>query len=51
MESMLKKEGDPRFNDNAAFFDTIEYVGDKSHGWEAWEEFHKAAGKDQKTAK
>lgn len=51
MESMLKKEGDPRLNGNAAFFDTIEYVGDKPHGWEAWLEFHKPAGKDKQTGK
>ena len=40
---MLKEEGDPRMNGNAAFFDTIDYVGKKPHGWEAWSEFHKAA--------
>ena len=43
MKSMLKEEGDPRMNGNAAFFDTIDYVGKKPHGWEAWLEFHKPA--------
>ncbi len=51
MESMLKKEGDPRMNGNAAFFDTIDYVGKKPHGWEAWLEFHKPADKDKKSGK
>ncbi|MCF6313716.1 MAG: hypothetical protein L3J39_14820 [Verrucomicrobiales bacterium] len=43
MEDMLKDEGDPRFNGNAAFFDTIDYVGKKPHGWQAWLEFHQPA--------
>ncbi len=36
MKEMLKSEGDPRMLGDEAFFDSIEYLGDKSHGWEAW---------------
>ena len=36
MEKILKEEGDPRFNGNAAFFDTIQYTGPKNHSWENW---------------
>lgn len=43
MERMLKAEGDPRLNGNAAFFNTIDYVGKKPHGWQAWSEFHQPA--------
>ena len=36
MEKILKEEGDPRFNGNASFFDTIQYTGPKHHSWENW---------------
>jgi N-sulfoglucosamine sulfohydrolase len=36
MEKVLKDEGDPRMNGNAAFFDTIQYVGPKKHSYETW---------------
>jgi N-sulfoglucosamine sulfohydrolase len=36
MEQLLKAEGDPRMLGQETFFDTIEYVGNKSHGWDAW---------------
>jgi arylsulfatase A-like enzyme len=39
---MLQEEGDPRLNGRADFFDTIEYLGRKAHGWDAWEAKHKA---------
>lgn len=51
METLLKEEGDPRMNGKASFFDTIEYVGRKPHGWEAWTEFHKPAKKEGKIKK
>ena len=36
MERILKEEGDPRMNGNAAFFDTIQYTGPKKHSYENW---------------
>jgi N-sulfoglucosamine sulfohydrolase len=36
MITMLKAEGDPRVLGNAAFFDTIPYLGNRSHSWDAW---------------
>ncbi|NOX99603.1 MAG: sulfatase [Verrucomicrobia bacterium] len=51
METLLKDEGDPRMNGKASFFDTIEYVGRKPHGWEAWTEFHKPANKKERDKK
>ncbi|MCX6605309.1 MAG: sulfatase [Acidobacteria bacterium] len=36
MERILKEEGDPRMNGNAAFFDTIQYTGPKKHSYETW---------------
>lgn len=36
METMLRAEGDPRALGNAAFFDTIEYTGPKSHSYDNW---------------
>jgi arylsulfatase A-like enzyme len=39
MESTLQAEGDPRFNGNAAFFDTIRYTGPRHHAWENWIKF------------
>jgi arylsulfatase A-like enzyme len=36
MEKMLKEEGDPRMLANAAFFDTIEYTGPHTHGYDAF---------------
>jgi N-sulfoglucosamine sulfohydrolase len=34
MESTLRQEGDPRFNGNASFFDTIQYTGPRPHAYE-----------------
>ncbi len=36
MEKTLKEEGDPRFNGNAAFFETIQYTGPRHHSWDSW---------------
>jgi N-sulfoglucosamine sulfohydrolase len=36
MERILKEEGDPRMNGNAAFFDTIQYTGPRKHAYENW---------------
>jgi N-sulfoglucosamine sulfohydrolase len=36
MEKVLKEEGDPRMNGNAAFFDTIQYTGPRKHSYENW---------------
>jgi len=36
MEKILRDEGDPRFNGNSSFFDTIQYTGPKHHSWENW---------------
>jgi arylsulfatase A-like enzyme len=36
MEEMLRKEGDPRLNGRADFFDTIQYTGPSAHSWEEW---------------
>ena len=36
METMLKEQGDPRYNGNAAFFDTIDYHGPKKHSYDNW---------------
>jgi hypothetical protein len=36
MEELLKAEGDPRLNGNAAFFDTIQYTGPRKHAYDAW---------------
>ncbi len=36
MEKVLKEEGDPRLNGNAAFFDTIQYTGPRKHSYENW---------------
>jgi len=36
METMLKEQGDPRYNGNAAFFDSIEYYGPKKHAYDNW---------------
>lgn len=36
MEDTLRKEGDPRMNGQAAFFDTIQYTGPRAHSWEEW---------------
>jgi arylsulfatase A-like enzyme len=41
MEHLLKEEGDPRLNGNAAFFDTIEYVGPKKHSYDNWLKYNK----------
>ena len=40
MEQMLREEGDPRMTGNAAFFDTINYVGPKKHAYETWLRFN-----------
>ncbi|MDX2152918.1 MAG: sulfatase [Bryobacteraceae bacterium] len=45
MEGMLREEGDPRFNGNAAFYDNIRYTGSRSHAWDTWERFRGAEGK------
>ncbi|MEZ5404116.1 MAG: sulfatase [Bryobacteraceae bacterium] len=37
MEKILRDEGDPRMNGNAAFFDTIDYTGARKHSWAEWE--------------
>ncbi|MDX1984641.1 MAG: sulfatase [Bryobacteraceae bacterium] len=42
MEAMLKEEGDPRLNGNAAFFDTIRYTGGSQAGYDQWLEFQRA---------
>ena len=42
METMLKDEGDLRTLGKAEFYDTIEYVGKKGHGWEAYLEKQKS---------
>jgi N-sulfoglucosamine sulfohydrolase len=36
METMLKEQGDPRLNGNAAFFDAIDYHGPKKHTYDNW---------------
>ena len=36
METMLKEQGDPRYNGNAAFFDAIDYYGPRKHSYENW---------------
>ncbi|MBM3760103.1 MAG: DUF229 domain-containing protein [Acidobacteria bacterium] len=36
MEKTLREEGDPRFNGNASFFDTIQYTGPKNHSFDNW---------------
>jgi arylsulfatase A-like enzyme len=36
MEKILKEEGDPRLNGNAAFFDTIQYTGGRKHSYSEW---------------
>ena len=41
MDAMLKEEGDPRALGNAAFFDTIEYVGPKRHSYDNWLKYSK----------
>ncbi len=42
METLLKKEGDLRALGNPEWYDTIEYIGRKTHGWDAWMEFQNA---------
>jgi N-sulfoglucosamine sulfohydrolase len=37
MEALLKEEGDPRMLGEAAWFDTIEYTGRRSHAWDTWQ--------------
>ena len=39
MENRLKQEGDPRMNGDTAFFETIQYVGPRTHAWDTWMEF------------
>jgi N-sulfoglucosamine sulfohydrolase len=41
MEEMLRAEGDPRMLGNAAFFDTIEYTGPKTHSYDNWLKYSK----------
>jgi arylsulfatase A-like enzyme len=36
MEAMLREEGDPRITGNAAFFDTIQYIGPRRHSYSEW---------------
>lgn len=36
MEATLREEGDPRFNGNVHFFDTIQYRGPRNHAYENW---------------
>ena len=36
MEEMLRSEGDPRMLGHADFFDTIEYIGPKTHSYSEW---------------
>jgi N-sulfoglucosamine sulfohydrolase len=36
MEEMLRAEGDPRVLGNAAFLDTIEYLGPRKHAYDTW---------------
>ncbi len=36
MEELLRRDGDPRVLGNGDVFETYEYVGRKSHGWDAW---------------
>lgn len=36
MEQLLRQEGDPRMLGNAAFFDTIEYMGSRDHAYDTW---------------
>jgi arylsulfatase A-like enzyme len=37
MEATLKAEGDPRFNGQSDFFDTIRYTGPRAHAYDTWE--------------
>ena len=43
MESRLKQEGDPRMLGDTSFFETIEYVGPRTHAWDTWLEFQTPA--------
>jgi N-sulfoglucosamine sulfohydrolase len=45
MIAMLTAEGDPRVTGNAAFFDTIPYLGQRGHSWDTW--LKSQTGKDQ----
>ena len=40
MEAKLKAEGDPRMSGKGAIYDTYEYVGGKSHSYDAWLKNH-----------